>query len=95
MKYQKQSCRPLRSSFTAWPCYLLNTSQLLGDRQTLIISRPAGTSSILAGALLAAVYRCTGRTYTTDSLNHAILYLEQMLTTGISSVKDDFLFGVS
>ncbi|GLD61656.1 L-fucose kinase [Lates japonicus] len=41
-----------------------------------------GTSSILAGALLAAVYRCTGRTYDTDSLIHAILYLEQILTTG-------------
>ncbi|XP_075884780.1 L-fucose kinase [Nelusetta ayraudi] len=41
-----------------------------------------GTSSILAGALLAAIYRCTGRTYTTDSLIHAVLYLEQILTTG-------------
>uniref|UniRef100_A0A667XHV5 L-fucose kinase n=1 Tax=Myripristis murdjan TaxID=586833 RepID=A0A667XHV5_9TELE len=41
-----------------------------------------GTSSILAGALLAAVYRCTGRTYDTDSLIHAVLYLEQILTTG-------------
>ncbi|XP_042337041.1 L-fucose kinase-like, partial [Plectropomus leopardus] len=41
-----------------------------------------GTSSILAGALLAAVYRCTGRTYDADSLIHAVLYLEQVLTTG-------------
>ncbi|XP_070686170.1 L-fucose kinase [Pempheris klunzingeri] len=41
-----------------------------------------GTSSILAGALLAAVYRCTGRTYDTDSLIHAVLHLEQLLTTG-------------
>ncbi|XP_068595496.1 L-fucose kinase [Brachionichthys hirsutus] len=41
-----------------------------------------GTSSILAGVLLAAVYRCTGRTYDTDSLIHAVLYLEQSLTTG-------------
>ncbi|XP_076588610.1 L-fucose kinase isoform X2 [Chaetodon auriga] len=41
-----------------------------------------GTSSILAGALLAAVYRCTGQTYDTDSLIHAVLYLEQLLTTG-------------
>uniref|UniRef100_A0A3Q2QVR9 Fucose kinase n=1 Tax=Fundulus heteroclitus TaxID=8078 RepID=A0A3Q2QVR9_FUNHE len=40
------------------------------------------TSSILAGALLAAIYRCTGRTYDTDSLIHAVLYLEQILTTG-------------
>ncbi|KAM9854214.1 L-fucose kinase isoform 1-T1 [Aulostomus maculatus] len=41
-----------------------------------------GTSSILAGALLAAVYRCTGQTYNTDSLIHAVLHLEQILTTG-------------
>uniref|UniRef100_A0A3P8Z6B1 L-fucose kinase n=1 Tax=Esox lucius TaxID=8010 RepID=A0A3P8Z6B1_ESOLU len=41
-----------------------------------------GTSSILAGAVLAAVYRCTGQTYDTDSLIHAVLHLEQMLTTG-------------
>ncbi|XP_037538541.1 L-fucose kinase [Nematolebias whitei] len=41
-----------------------------------------GTSSILAGALLAAVYRCTGRTYDTDSLIHGVLHLEQILTTG-------------
>uniref|UniRef100_A0A674MS94 Fucose kinase n=1 Tax=Takifugu rubripes TaxID=31033 RepID=A0A674MS94_TAKRU len=41
-----------------------------------------GTSSILAGALLAAVYRCTGRTYDTDSLIHAVLQVEQVLTTG-------------
>uniref|UniRef100_A0A3B4AQW3 Uncharacterized protein n=1 Tax=Periophthalmus magnuspinnatus TaxID=409849 RepID=A0A3B4AQW3_9GOBI len=48
-------------------------------------SLPTGsglTSSILAGALLAAVYRCTGRTYDTDSLIHNVLYLEQILTTG-------------
>lgn len=47
----------------------------------------SGTSSILAGALLAAIYRCTGRTYTTDSLIHAVLYLEQILTTGESSSR--------
>ncbi|XP_068169500.1 L-fucose kinase [Antennarius striatus] len=41
-----------------------------------------GTSSILAGALLAAVYRCTGRSYDTESLIHSVLYLEQLLTTG-------------
>ncbi|KAF1371528.1 hypothetical protein PFLUV_G00269220 [Perca fluviatilis] len=45
-----------------------------------------GTSSILAGALLAAVYRCTGRTYDTDSLIHGVLYLEQILTTGEDQV---------
>lgn len=47
----------------------------------------AGTSSILAGALLAAIYRCTGRTYDTDSLIHGVLYLEQLLTTGNASVR--------
>ncbi|XP_056595868.1 LOW QUALITY PROTEIN: L-fucose kinase [Triplophysa dalaica] len=41
-----------------------------------------GTSSILAGAALAAVYRCTGRSYDTTSLIHDVLYLEQILTTG-------------
>ncbi|KAM8892918.1 L-fucose kinase isoform 2-T2 [Spinachia spinachia] len=41
-----------------------------------------GTSSILAGALLAAVYRCTGQIYDTNSLIHGVLYLEQILTTG-------------
>lgn len=56
-------------------------------------SRPAGTSSILAGALLAAVYRCTGQTYNTDSLIHAVLYLEQMLTTGaVVSFSSSSLF---
>ncbi|XP_016322267.1 L-fucose kinase isoform X2 [Sinocyclocheilus anshuiensis] len=42
----------------------------------------SGTSSILAGAALAAVYRCTGRSYDTNSLIHDVLYLEQILTTG-------------
>uniref|UniRef100_A0A9J7XMT7 L-fucose kinase n=1 Tax=Cyprinus carpio carpio TaxID=630221 RepID=A0A9J7XMT7_CYPCA len=41
-----------------------------------------GTSSILAGAALAAVYRCTGRSFDTISLIHDVLYLEQILTTG-------------
>ncbi|XP_026094431.1 L-fucose kinase-like [Carassius auratus] len=41
-----------------------------------------GTSSILAGAALAAVYRCTGRSFSTISLTHDVLYLEQILTTG-------------
>ncbi|KAK9952014.1 hypothetical protein ABG768_017880 [Culter alburnus] len=41
-----------------------------------------GTSSILAGAALAAVYRCTGRSFDTNSLIHDVLYLEQILTTG-------------
>lgn len=60
----------------------------------------AGTSSILAGALLAAVYRCTGRTYDMDSLIHAVLHLEQVLTTGKDSGladdrTDDATFPVS
>lgn len=47
-----------------------------------------GTSSILAGAALAAVYRCTGRSYDTNSLIHDVLYLEQILTTGM---RDAFI----
>ncbi|XP_077567412.1 L-fucose kinase isoform X2 [Stigmatopora nigra] len=41
-----------------------------------------GTSSILAGALLAAIYQATGRSYSRDALIHAVLHLEQVLTTG-------------
>uniref|UniRef100_A0A8C5BCZ9 L-fucose kinase n=1 Tax=Gadus morhua TaxID=8049 RepID=A0A8C5BCZ9_GADMO len=41
-----------------------------------------GTSSILAGALLAAVYLITGRSYSPEGLVHAVLHLEQLLTTG-------------
>eukprot|EP00053_Salpingoeca_punica_P019491 m.197449 g.197449 ORF g.197449 m.197449 type:complete len:1138 (-) comp17665_c0_seq1:1255-4668(-) len=41
-----------------------------------------GTSSILAGAVLAALWRAVGVTFSTDCLVHAVLYLEQMLTTG-------------
>lgn len=49
-----------------------------------ILTHPSGTSSILAGAALAAVYRCMGRTVDTHSLIHAVLHLEQTLTTGKS-----------
>ena len=41
-----------------------------------------GTSSILAGAVMAALWKCAGRTFTDDDLVHAVLHLEQMLTTG-------------
>ncbi|EGD80832.1 hypothetical protein PTSG_11727 [Salpingoeca rosetta] len=41
-----------------------------------------GTSSILAGAVLAVVYRVSGRVVDKSSLNHATLYLEQLMTTG-------------
>uniref|UniRef100_A0A4W3IP13 L-fucose kinase n=1 Tax=Callorhinchus milii TaxID=7868 RepID=A0A4W3IP13_CALMI len=41
-----------------------------------------GTSSILAGAVMAALLTAAGRSYDTDSLIHAVLHLEQMLTTG-------------
>ena len=41
-----------------------------------------GTSSILAGVILAALLRVTGRTASLDSLVHAVLVVEQMLTTG-------------
>ena len=41
-----------------------------------------GTSSILAGAILAALLRVTDRTASLDSLIHAVMIVEQMLTTG-------------
>lgn len=41
-----------------------------------------GTSSILAGVILTALLRVTDRTTSMDSLIHAVLIIEQMLTTG-------------
>ncbi|XP_075045508.1 LOW QUALITY PROTEIN: L-fucose kinase [Mixophyes fleayi] len=41
-----------------------------------------GTSSILAGAVLAVLYEVSGRSADADSLIHAVLHLEQILTTG-------------
>ncbi|XP_036130162.1 L-fucose kinase [Molossus molossus] len=41
-----------------------------------------GTSSILAGTALAALQRAAGRMMSTEALIHAVLYLEQVLTTG-------------
>ncbi|XP_076989103.1 L-fucose kinase isoform X1 [Tamandua tetradactyla] len=41
-----------------------------------------GTSSILAGATLAALQRAAGRVVGTEALIHAVLHLEQVLTTG-------------
>ncbi|XP_020752313.2 L-fucose kinase isoform X2 [Odocoileus virginianus] len=41
-----------------------------------------GTSSILAGAALAAVQRAAGRAVGAEALVHAVLHLEQVLTTG-------------
>ncbi|XP_059940574.1 L-fucose kinase isoform X4 [Mesoplodon densirostris] len=41
-----------------------------------------GTSSILAGAALAALQRAAGRAMGTEALIHAVLHLEQVLTTG-------------
>ena len=41
-----------------------------------------GTSSILAGVILAALLRVTDRTASMDSLIHAVMIVEQMLTTG-------------
>lgn len=45
---------------------------------------PAGTSSILAGAALAALQRAAGRAVGTEALIHAVLHLEQVLTTGMA-----------
>ncbi|XP_023244220.1 L-fucose kinase-like isoform X3 [Centruroides sculpturatus] len=41
-----------------------------------------GTSSIMASAILAALWTVTGRSYCHESLIHAVLQLEQLLTTG-------------
>ncbi|XP_040135598.1 L-fucose kinase isoform X4 [Ictidomys tridecemlineatus] len=41
-----------------------------------------GTSSILAGAALAALQRAAGRVVGMEALIHAVLHLEQVLTTG-------------
>ncbi|XP_009953026.1 PREDICTED: L-fucose kinase-like, partial [Leptosomus discolor] len=41
-----------------------------------------GTSSILAGAVMASLYRVAGKAASTKSLIHAVLHLEQRLTTG-------------
>ncbi|NWX91313.1 FUK kinase, partial [Nothoprocta pentlandii] len=47
-----------------------------------------GTSSILAGAVMAALYRAAGKAANTDSLIHAVLHLEQRLTTGSGGWQD-------
>uniref|UniRef100_UPI00398EB101 L-fucose kinase isoform X2 n=1 Tax=Pristiophorus japonicus TaxID=55135 RepID=UPI00398EB101 len=41
-----------------------------------------GTSSILAGAVMAALITAAGKSCDTTSLIHSVLHLEQMLTTG-------------
>lgn len=41
-----------------------------------------GTSSILAGAVMAVLYEVSGRSVDAESLIHAVLHLEQVLTTG-------------
>lgn len=41
-----------------------------------------GTSSILAGAILAVLWTAAGYKFEIRDVHHAILYLEQMLTTG-------------
>ncbi|KAL8582759.1 hypothetical protein ACOMHN_021871 [Nucella lapillus] len=41
-----------------------------------------GTSSILAGSVLAALLTASGKSYDIKGLIHAVLYLEQLLTTG-------------
>ncbi|KAM4018042.1 L-fucose kinase isoform 2-T2 [Anomaloglossus baeobatrachus] len=41
-----------------------------------------GTSSILAGAVMVVLYEASGRSVDAESLIHAVLHLEQVLTTG-------------
>ncbi|NWH66112.1 FUK kinase, partial [Geococcyx californianus] len=47
-----------------------------------------GTSSILAGAVMASLYRAAGKAASTESLIHAVLHLEQRLTTGSGGWQD-------
>ncbi|XP_033699871.1 L-fucose kinase isoform X2 [Tursiops truncatus] len=68
---------PLETKFLAGCCSLHRGAvegglHLCGDR----------TSSILAGAALAALQRAAGRAVGTEALIHAVLHLEQVLTTG-------------
>ncbi|KAF8786462.1 L-fucose kinase like protein [Argiope bruennichi] len=41
-----------------------------------------GTSSILAGAIVAVLWSVTGKSFDKSSVIHAVLYIEQLLTTG-------------
>ncbi|CAL1279495.1 unnamed protein product [Larinioides sclopetarius] len=41
-----------------------------------------GTSSILAGAIVAVLWSVTGKSFDKSSVIHAVLYVEQLLTTG-------------
>ncbi|GBM90595.1 L-fucose kinase, partial [Araneus ventricosus] len=41
-----------------------------------------GTSSILAGAIVAVLWTVTGKSFDKSSVIHAVLYVEQLLTTG-------------
>lgn len=79
----------------AWECLLLPAlgwgiplpaPQLPGTQQCLTALAPPllppGTSSILAGAVMASLYRAAGKAASTESLVHAVLHLEQRLTTG-------------
>ncbi|XP_066875648.1 L-fucose kinase isoform X3 [Kogia breviceps] len=54
----------------------------LDDLQDYCQPHAPGTSSILAGAALAALQRAAGRAVGTEALIHAVLHLEQVLTTG-------------
>ncbi|OXB74073.1 UNVERIFIED_CONTAM: hypothetical protein H355_003136 [Colinus virginianus] len=54
----------------------------LGDLENYCQPHAPGTSSILAGAVMAALYRAAGKVAGTESLIHAVLHLEQRLTTG-------------
>ncbi|XP_028333388.1 L-fucose kinase isoform X3 [Physeter macrocephalus] len=54
----------------------------LDDLQDYCQPHAPGTSSILAGAALAALQRAAGRAVGMEALIHAVLHLEQVLTTG-------------
>lgn len=70
-------CRAVVGSRVGYPslCTLFLTPLLLP-------LAPPGTSSILAGAVMASLYQAAGKSTSTESLIHAVLHLEQVLTTG-------------
>ena len=53
-------------------------------KSSLPMGSGLGGSSILGGALLHALGVATGRVFDTSSLVHAVLKLEQMLSSGVS-----------
>jgi len=86
----------LKAAFCCCDIVSINTTQSLQDQlrerhgsgfelhtwSNLPTGSGLGTSSILAGAVMAALWKCSGTQFSDDDLVHSVLNLEQMLTTG-------------